>query len=61
MGLAAGSVGVEEINFVVPSNQRSGNFALFFNIGSCPDGSGIPGNCGATLGLSSPYVLLPVN
>jgi len=61
MGLATGSVGVEEISFVVPSNQPSGNWALFFNIGSCPDGSGIPGTCGATDGVSSPYVVLPVN
>jgi len=61
MGLVAGAVGVEEINFVVPSNQQSGNWALFFNRGSCPDGSGIPGSCGATVGSSSPYVLLPVN
>jgi len=58
MGLAAGSVGVEEISFVVPSNQPSGNWALFFNRGSCPDGSGIPGTCGATVGSSSPYVML---
>jgi hypothetical protein len=60
MGLAAGSVGVEEISFVVPPNQPSGNFALFFNSGSCPDGSGIPGTCGAAEGISSPYVMLPV-
>ena len=60
MGLAAATVGVEEINFVIPSNQPSGNWALFFNSGSCPDGSGIPGDCGATEGNSSPYVLLPV-
>jgi hypothetical protein len=60
MGLVAGSVGVEEISFVVPSNQPSGNWALFFNRGSCPDGSGIPGTCGATDGSSSPYVMLPV-
>jgi uncharacterized protein (TIGR03437 family) len=60
MGLAAGSVGVEEINFEVPSNQSSGNFALFFNSGSCPDGSGIPGDCGATEGNTSPSVMLPV-
>jgi len=61
MGLAAGSVGVEEINFEVPSSQKPGDWALFFNSGSCPDGSGIPGDCGATEGNSSPYVLLPVN
>ncbi len=61
MGLAAGAIGVEEINFVVPSKQQSGTWALFFNSGSCPDGSGIPGTCGATSGSSSPYVMLPVN
>ena len=60
MGLATGVVGVEAIGFVVPSNQQTGNWALFFNQGSCPDGSGIPGTCGATFGSSSPFVLLPV-
>jgi len=60
MGLLAGSIGVEQIEFVVPLNQQPGNWALFFNLGSCPDGSGIPGTCGATTGISSPYVLLPV-
>ncbi len=39
-GLAPGLVGVEQINFVVPANQASGNWALFFNSGSCADGSG---------------------
>ncbi|HEY7337207.1 MAG TPA: hypothetical protein VH639_20115 [Bryobacteraceae bacterium] len=62
MALAPGMVGVEAINFVVPSNQQPGNWALFFNAGSCPDGSGIPGTCGALPpGNSSPYVLLPVD
>jgi uncharacterized protein (TIGR03437 family) len=60
MGLAAGTVGVEEINFVIPLSQQPGTWPLFFNAGSCPDGSGIPGTCGATYGSSSPYVLLPV-
>lgn len=61
VGLASQMVGVEVINFVVPLTQQPGNWALFFNRGSCPDGSGIPGTCGATSGGSSPYVLLPVN
>jgi hypothetical protein len=60
MGLLAGAVGVEEINFVVPSSQKAGNWALFFNAGSCPDGTGIPGSCNAQVGSSSPFVLLPV-
>ncbi|PWU01868.1 MAG: hypothetical protein C5B51_21930 [Terriglobia bacterium] len=59
-GLAAGKVGVEEIDFVVPANQQAGTRALFFNSGSCPDGSGLPGTCGAQRAGSSPYVLLPV-
>ncbi len=61
MGLLGGSVGVEEINFTVPANLQSGIWALFFNSGSCPDGSGIPGTWGAAEGISSPYVMLPVN
>ena len=59
-GLAVGKVGVEEIDFVIPPNQRPGNWALFFNRGSCPDGSGVPGTCGSSGAASSPYVLLPV-
>jgi uncharacterized protein (TIGR03437 family) len=55
-GLAANMVGVEEIDFVVPTNQTAGNWALFFNIGSNSNGSGCDGN----IGSSSPYVLLPV-
>jgi uncharacterized protein (TIGR03437 family) len=63
IGLAAYEVGVEEIRFVVPANQQPGNWALFFNNGSCPDGSGVPGTCNANpaSGSSSPYVLLPVD
>jgi hypothetical protein len=57
-GLAPGQIGVEQINFVVPANQQPGDWALFFNEGSCPDGSGPPGRCG--YGYSSPYVKLPV-
>ncbi len=59
MSLAAGLVGVEQITFEVPSSQKPGTWALFFNTGSCPDGSGL--NCGNNVGDSSPYVLLPVN
>jgi hypothetical protein len=59
--LASGKVGIEEIDFVVPANQQPGNWALFFNVGSCPDGSGVPGTCGSTGATSSPYVLLPVD
>jgi uncharacterized protein (TIGR03437 family) len=58
-GLAPGMVGVEQINFVVPANQQPGNWALFFNEGSCPDGKGGPESCGV-FGSSSPYVILPV-
>jgi uncharacterized protein (TIGR03437 family) len=59
-GLAPGTAGVEEIDFVVPANQQPGNWPLFFDVGSCPDGSGVPGTCGSTGGNNSPYVLLPV-
>jgi uncharacterized protein (TIGR03437 family) len=54
--LAPNLVGVEEIRFVVPSNQTPGDWALFFNAGSCVDGSGL---CGA-IAESSSYVKLPV-
>jgi hypothetical protein len=59
LGLAAGMVGVEAISFVVPSSQQPGNWPLFFNNGSCPDGSGKL--CNGDYGVSSPYVLLPVD
>jgi uncharacterized protein (TIGR03437 family) len=59
LGLAPGMIGVEQINFVVPANQQPGDWALFFNAGSCPDGSPTPGKCGLN-GSSSPYVKLPV-
>ena len=57
-GLAPGMIGVEQINFVVPANQAPGDWALFFNEGSCPD----PSNCPARVreGISSAYVKLPV-
>ena len=44
LGLAPGQVGVEQVNFIVPTNQQPGDWALFFNSGSA----------------SSPSVLLPV-
>jgi uncharacterized protein (TIGR03437 family) len=43
-GLAVGQIGVEEIGFVVPTNQPPGDWALFFNVNH----------------VSSPYVKLPV-
>ncbi len=64
-GLAPGQIGVEQINFVVPANQQPGDWALFYNAGSCPDGNGsLSGRCATyTFGVggsSSPYVKLPV-
>jgi len=55
-GLAPGQIGVEQVTFVVPANQQPGDWALFFNLGSCPDGRGA---C-LPFGQSSPYVKLPV-
>ena len=54
-------IGVEQINFVVPSNQAPGDWALFYNIGTC-DASGACENPGffASAASSSPYVKLPV-
>jgi uncharacterized protein (TIGR03437 family) len=59
-GLAPALVGIEQINFVVPAHQQSGDWALFYNSGSCTDGSGY--KCGSVddIGASSPYVKLPV-
>ncbi len=57
-GLAPGMVGVEQISFVVPEHQQPGDWPLFFNVGSCPDGSGCCNGCGGS--LSSAYVNLPV-
>lgn len=58
--LAPNTVGVEQIIFTVPTNQQPGDWALFFNNGSCPDGRGAP--CpGRTQGsFSSPFAKLPV-
>jgi uncharacterized protein (TIGR03437 family) len=55
-GLAVGKIGIQQIDFVVPANQPPGDWALFFNVGSCPDGSG---PC-TTEARSSLYALLPV-
>jgi uncharacterized protein (TIGR03437 family) len=57
LGLAPRMIGVEQINFVVPANQQPGDWALFFNAGSCPDGRGSQCSLHAS---SSPYVKLPV-
>jgi uncharacterized protein (TIGR03437 family) len=54
-GLAAGLVGTEQINFVVPANQQPGDWALFFAIG-CKPGQ----VSGCFLGNASPLVKLPV-
>jgi hypothetical protein len=61
LGLAPGMIGVEQINFVVPSNQAPGNWALFYNVGTC-DLNGVCESPGffASPASSSPYVLLPV-
>lgn len=59
-GLAPGQIGVEQINFVVPPNQQPGDWPLFFNLGSCPDGGDFNRCAPPTGGLSSPYVKLPV-
>jgi len=60
-GLAPGQIGVEQINFVIPTNQQPGDWALFFNTGSCLDGRpSSQGQCGNPGGGSSPYVKLPV-
>ncbi len=57
-GLAPGLIGVEQINFVVPKNQQPGDWDLFYNKGSCPDGS--PGIRCSNTAESSPSVKLPV-
>jgi uncharacterized protein (TIGR03437 family) len=54
--LAPGFVGVEQLNILIPAGQPAGDWALFFNSGSCPDGSG---KCSPE-GISGPSVLLPV-
>jgi uncharacterized protein (TIGR03437 family) len=57
--LAPGMIGVEEIIFHIPANQQPGDWALFFNDGSCPDGRGSPCS-GQSYSVSSPYALVPV-
>jgi len=58
--LAPNLIGVEEIVFTVPANQQPGDWALFFNNGSCPDGRGAPCPGQGPGSFSSPYALLPV-
>ena len=60
--LAPGLIGVEQITFVVPAGQQPGNWPLFFDNGSCPDGNPTPGACAypGVGAVASPYVLLPV-
>jgi uncharacterized protein (TIGR03437 family) len=55
-GLVPGLVGVEQINFVVPADQQSGDWALFFNTACLP---GQASGCSPSPG-SSPFVKLPV-
>lgn len=57
-GLAPTLIGVEQVNFVVPAHQQAGDWALFYNYGSCTDGRG--NACTPLAGASSPYVKLPV-
>ena len=59
--LASGMIGVEEITFIVPPNQAPGDWALFFNEGSCLNGRD-PLDCGLfrSEGISSAFVKLPV-
>jgi uncharacterized protein (TIGR03437 family) len=59
--LAPNTIGVEEVWFTVPSNQAAGDWAFFFNRGSCPDGSGQSSCAGpGRVSFSSPYATLPV-
>ena len=58
---APNTIGVEEVWFTVPSNQAAGDWAFFFNRGSCPDGSGQSSCAGpGRVSFSSPYATLPV-
>lgn len=59
--LAPGMIGVEEIIFHVPANQQPGNWPLFFNTGSCPDGRGSPCAGSPPGSNSSPYAMLQVD
>lgn len=53
LGLAPGMTGVEQINFVVPTNQPPGNWALFFSVNE---------GCQSFLcqNATSSYAMLPV-
>ncbi len=55
-GLVANQIGVEEIQFVVPSYQLHGDWALFFNTCNYTGGK----SCDGFNPRSSTYVLLPV-
>jgi len=57
-GLAAGQIGVQRVDFVVPTDQAPGDWPLFYNVGSCPNGDGE--GCATGPVLSSGYALLPV-
>ncbi|MCZ2152033.1 MAG: hypothetical protein LC126_30180 [Bryobacterales bacterium] len=39
-GLAVGQIGVQRVDFVVPPDQAPGDWPLFYNVGSCPNGQG---------------------
>ena len=54
--LAAGQIGIQQIHFIVPAGQKPGDWALFFNRGTCPQSGLI---CQSP-GVSSDYVKLPV-
>ena len=57
-GLAPGMVGVEQIKFIVPLDQQPGDWTLFFNNGTSPDGL----TCDRVHGsASSPLVKLSVS
>jgi hypothetical protein len=60
-GLAPGMIGVEQINFVVPAFQQPGNWALFFNNGTDPDGDCAGGGIYYPPIASSAPVMLPVD
>jgi uncharacterized protein (TIGR03437 family) len=57
-GLALGRIGVQRVDFVVPSDQAPGDWPLFYNVGSCPNGQAE--GCATGQVRSSAYALLPV-
>ena len=56
-GLAAGKIGIQRIDFVVPTDQATGDWPLFFSVGDCPGGEGL---CADPNLRSSEHGLLPV-